>query len=268
MAIILQDNFSSFDHTKWPTYVHSSGSYAVAGGMGTFSPGAGGLDSLGIVSQAFQWDAGTFCQFEMRPSAASGLNFIVSIATAGHSYGYNGTYGVYPDGGSPNTYAFDQNTSRATGYSVQAATWTTVKFVARGDFLIDLYLDGVRKDTSVNSGTGFETTGATMQLEFHIDQVNGSSGTLDIRNFVVDNDKTVQTESSASSGSGFSTLHNINFGVQTDSETLLSKHTKRYYRAATKVGSALSDYTAEASATTRSGAAGKSSTRLIRMGAM
>jgi len=254
MSIVVQDAFGSYDTGIWPGYVHTSGSYSVSGGIGTFTPGAGGLNSLGITSAPFQWDAGSTCQIKFRPSHASGLNFIIGMSDSAHSYDYNGVFGVYPDGGSPNTYYWDVNGSGSllSSYNVQANTWTTLLFVARGDFLIDMYLDGVLKKTSANMGTGFDTTGATVQISFHIDQVNGSSGTLDIDDFVVDNNKTVRVEQSTTSGSGFSEVATPNLGVQSASLTGLLPATTYYNRMRTAVNGEYSDYTAESSFTTSS----------------
>lgn len=185
--IIFRDLFANL--SNWTTTT-STGSVSASGGTCTIVPGAGGFNSTGMVlTTGIAGAAGQTWEILMNPSSNSTCNYMLGLRDSA-TFDFSGMVSYYVDGGSPNSYQWDVNTSHATGISPTTGSYKSIKVILQPNSpapVAQLNYDGSDiASPSVNWGSG--PYAGDLHYQVNVDTLNGSSGTLLLQEFVVTDD--------------------------------------------------------------------------------
>ena len=244
---LLTDNFA--DLTNWTV----TGTANAVSNEAVITPGNAGLNASGmILASPIVPNGYTSFKFEYKPTSLTNCNFMMGLITSS-SLNYGSGAVIYVSGNSGETYAVDSGgVVVLDGSYTTVADWQELYIEVLGNDYLRFYLEGDLVFTTYNIGSGHNVCGVNQYLMFGVDKVDGVSGTLNIRNFEVYDNRLISIEQDQVE------IDTVAMGVEAYSATGLDAGTAYDYRLRHAYGEAgyqgveYSDYTDEETATTDS----------------
>lgn len=173
--IILTENFANLSAFT------VSGTANAVSNEAVITPGNAGLNASGIISATpFTGDGYAIFKIGYKPSTLTNCNYWLGLCFQG-TMSYSNSVGLYISGNSGETYALDSGANVLDSAYSTIADWQELAIEILGNDYCRIYIDQDLVYTTYNIGSGNNVCGEDVYLACGCDKVNGTSGTLYLR---------------------------------------------------------------------------------------